>query len=145
MTSFAALLDKPADEVEAPKPLPTGFYRVMNTKFEMGESNKKKTPFVQFEVSVLSAEADVDENELEAAGGIEDKTLRQTFYLTPDSMFRVKEFATNILDIDTKGLSMGEVIQACLQIPYIANVNHVTSQDGSRVYTELGALAKIEE
>jgi hypothetical protein len=144
-TSFAALLDKPADEIEAPKPIPTGFYRVMNTKFEMGESAKKKTPYVQFEVSLISAEAEVDEDELEAAGGTEGKTLRQTFYLTPDSMFRVKEFAQNILGVETKGLSLGEVIQSSLQIPYIASVNHTPSPDGSRIYTEIGTMAKIED
>lgn len=144
-TSFAALLDKPADEIEAPKPIPTGFYRVTNTKFEMGESNQKKTPFVRFEVALLSVEAEVDEDELEAAGGTEGKTLRQTFYLTPDSMFRVKQFATDILGVDTKGLSLGEVIQSCLQIPYIASVTHTQSPDGTRVYTEIGTTAKIED
>ncbi|MGL5001840.1 MAG: hypothetical protein ACRDAM_02760 [Casimicrobium sp.] len=112
--------------------------------FALEKSAKKGTPGVIFSVLVQSAFSDVDEDELAAMGGVEGAKLRLTFWLTADSTFRLKEFAQDSCGVATDGLSTAETIEACLQVPFIAQVTHRPDpQDASKVYTEIGKTTKI--
>ncbi len=77
--NFGALLDKPASDVERPKPLPQGSYHcIVKGLPRFDKSSKKFTEFVEFTLQPTSAGEDVDEEDLEAMGGIANKTIRAT-------------------------------------------------------------------
>ncbi len=91
--SFGALLDKAPSEVERPKPLPQGSYiTVLQGLPRQDKSAKKQTEFYEFTHKLLSAGEDVDEDELKAMGGVADKTIKNTYYITEGSLWRLKDF-----------------------------------------------------
>lgn len=139
MVDFSTLLKTPTDNIKAPKPLPAGTYRGMLTKFEFGESKQKKTPFVQFEAKVSSAEADVEPSDLEGVD-LSSKTLRVTYYLTADSQFRVVDLAKSC-GHQTSGRSLGEVIQdLSMNTPVLMEVTQRPSQDGETFYNDVAKV-----
>jgi hypothetical protein len=148
--TFESILDTPMDDVEKPKPLPKGNYEMkfISQKLEKTEpkagSGKDPTPYVQFEVGINAVHSDVDEDELEAAGGIEGKKARMTFYLTQDAQYRLKDFATEVLGLNTAGQKLGEIIQEMLNTPFVGAIGHKPSADGKNVYTEIGNCAAID-
>ena len=85
----------------------------------------------------MSAEDDVDEDELDEAGGLENKTLRTTFYLTEDAVYRLDEFHEHCgIDISkpqSRKTRNDEVINAHVR----AVVKHRSSEDGSRIFAEV--------
>jgi hypothetical protein len=118
--TFESILDTPATEVERPKPLPAGTYDVIvKGLYEQGESTQKKTPYVRFIYAIQSAGEDVDPDELEAIGGIADKTIRDTYYTTPDALFRLTDTLENMgIELDGKSVrhALDETPNASLRI-----------------------------
>lgn len=98
--NFSSLLDDTADHVERPKGLPTGTYIFSVGRWEEGKSSKKKTPFVRFAMTPISAEDDVDPDELAEAltngngevGALDQKKMSITFYVTAEALYRLVEF-----------------------------------------------------
>lgn len=144
--NFASLLDAAPTEINRPKPLPIGTYLcVVSGQPEYGTSSKKGTPFVQFTLRPIAAEADVDEEDLAALGGIEGKTLRNTFYITEDAVYRLDEFHEHCgLDLDDETSRRNrndEVVNAQVR----AVVKHRDANDGSgNVYTEIARTLKAD-
>ena len=64
MVDFTSLLEKKLDDVEAPALLPQGSYVMTIAGYRTGESAKKKTPYVEFDLKISSAMDDVDQEEL---------------------------------------------------------------------------------
>ena len=90
MANYADLLNVNADAIERPKPLPVGTYTLQAVKHEFGESSKKGTPYCQVYFRLMAPGSDVDTAML--SGVKLDREIRDSFYLTPDAMFRFKEF-----------------------------------------------------
>ena len=69
--NFGALLDKPASEIERPKPLPQGGY-ICTVKGlpKFDKSSKKQTEFVEFTLQPVEAMEDVDQEALASMGGL---------------------------------------------------------------------------
>ena len=105
---FNALLSTNLDEVEKPKPLPVGTYTYMIEGWEQGESSLKGTPYVQFNCIPVSAGEDVSPSDLEGIN-LAKKKLRYTCYLTPDAMYRLKDFL-KIIGISTDGRRLKEAL-----------------------------------
>ena len=122
--NFASILDEAPTEIDRPKPIPTGTYlcRVQGTP-TYDKSSKKGTPFVQFTLKPISAEDDVDEDDLAEMGGLDNKTLRLTFYLTEEASRRSRN---------------DEVVNAEVR----ALVKHRPSEDGQTVYAEISRTLK---
>lgn len=142
--NFSALLNKPMTEVERPKPLPQGSYTcVVKGLPRYDKSSKKQTDFVEFILQPLAAGEDVDDEALQAMGGFVNKTIKATYYLTEDSLFRLKDFLTH-LGIEEEG----NFTQAIDQTPgkqVIAFIKHRASEDGQSVFAELGKTAPVGE
>lgn len=142
--NFESILDMPATDVERPKPLPAGtYFGVVQGLYEQGESAQKKTPFVRFTLAVQSVGDDVDEDEIKAFGeeGVVGKTIKSTYYTTPDSLFRLTDF------IEACGIELdGKSIRAALdETPNCSigfNVSHRASQDGTQVFAEVKSVFK---
>lgn len=157
---FASILNKAPSETERPKPLPTGSY-IARVKGQpaYGESSQKKTPQVDFTM-VLSEpwvnpdteETDVDEEALDAAltkaDGkkikLSDRTMRLTYYLTEDALWRLKEFLKNC-GIDADGAKdYAEAIAETPNCEVGVYVKHRLATDGSDVqYAEIGRTFRL--
>lgn len=140
--NFGALLDKAPSEIERPKPLPQGTYTcVVQGLPKFDKSSKKQTEYIEFTYKVLSAGEDVDEDELKELGGVGDKTLRDTYYITENSLWRLKEMlAACGLD---EGDSLREMIEQTPGCQLNVFVKHVPSQDGTTIYANVGGVAAV--
>ncbi len=141
--NFGALLDKPASDVERPKPLPQGSYHcVVKGLPRFDKSSKKFTEFVEFTLQPTSAGEDVDEEDLEAMGGIANKTIRATYYITEDALWRLKDFLGHC-GIEEDG-SLRNMIDQTPNCEVIAFIKHRASEDGQAVFAELAKTAPVE-
>lgn len=142
--SFESILDTPANEVERPKPLPAGTYDcIVRGLPEYGESTQKKTPFCRFTLAVQAAGDDVDPAELEEMGGVADKTIRTTYYTTPDAMFRLTDFLEHC-GIDLEGKTVRQAIDETPNCSVRAVVSHRASEDGQQIFAEVKRTMKAD-
>ena len=144
--NFASILDEAPTEINRPKPLPVGTYIcVVQGQPTYDKSNKKGTPYVQFTLRPVAAEEDVDPEELEAMGGMESKTLRATFYLTEDAVYRLDEFHQHCgVDISDASVSRRHRNENIVNAQVRAVVSHRMAEDGSQVYAELKRTASAD-
>jgi len=150
--SFESILDTPADKVERPKPLPAGTYSaIVKGMPEHGVSAQKKTPFVRFTYALQSAFDDVNEDELAAAltnsegavTSLSEKSIKDTYYTTPDSLFRLTDALESMgIDLDDK------TIRAALDETPNCSINVVVSHrtpDGSdQIFAEVKRIMKAD-
>ena len=146
--SFESILDVPADKVERPKPAPAGtFDCIVRGMYEQGESSQKKTPFVRFTYAFTGAGEDVDEDALKEWLGddsIAGRTIKDTYYTTPDALFRLTDTLANMgIELD------GKSVRAALDETPNANVRiligHRASEDGQQVFAEVKRTLKIAD
>ena len=143
--NFGALLDKPSSEVEKPKPLPQGSYTcVVQGLPKFDKSTKKGTEYVEFTLKVLAAGEDVDQDELKLMGGIQDKTIRDTYYITENALWRLKEFLVNAGIEEDDDKSLRQMIEETPGCQIIVHIKHTASQDGSSVFANVGSTAPVE-
>lgn len=142
--NFSALLEKPADSVERPKPLPAFTYLcVVKGLPENGESTQKKTPFVRFNLSPLAAVGEFDQAEIDAIGGLEGKTIRDTYYITEDALWRLKQFLENC-GIEAEDKSIAQMISEAPGCQILVTMRHRSSEDGSAIFAEVAKTAAAE-
>jgi len=151
-TSFESILDTPADAVERPKPLPAGTYDcIVKGMPEHGQSSQKKTPFVRFTYALQAAGEDVDEDELKELltdkdgdiGAIGTKSIKDTYYTTPDSLFRLTDALENMgVDLTEKTIraALDETPNASVRI----QVGHRASEDGTQIFAEVKRTMRAE-
>jgi hypothetical protein len=143
--NFSSILDEAPTEVNVPAPLPQGTYLcVVTGQPRYDKSSKKGTDFVEFTLRPIAAEEDVDEEELNNAGGLEGKTLRATFYLTEDAVYRLDEFhahcGIDLSEARSRKSRNEDVVNAEVR----AFVKHETSQDGTRIFARLNRTLAAE-
>jgi hypothetical protein len=107
---FNALLDKQADDIKAPQPLPLGTFVLLVTGKEFGQSSQKKTPYVRFLFRPQQAEADVDPATLEGVD-LSSVKLRDDFYLTDPAMYRLVNFI-KACGIQTEGRRLMDLVNS---------------------------------
>ena len=146
--SFESILDTPATEVERPKPLPAGTYdAIVKGLPEFGESSQKKTPFARFTLAMQSAGEDVDEEELQLIGGLDGKSIKSTYYTTPDALYRLTDVLTHMGVIDPDVEDGKTVRQALSETPNCSiriTVGHRASEDGQQIFAEVKRTMKAE-
>lgn len=143
--NFADILDESPAEVSAPQPMPQGTYVCVVAGTPVyDKSTKKGTPYVEFTLRPVAAEGDVDETELEETGGLDGKTLRATFYLTEDAVYRLDEFHQHCgIDLED-GQSRRQRNDAIMNAEVRAFVKHETSADGSRIFARFNRSLPAE-
>lgn len=140
--NFSSILDKPLDDIEPPKPFPAGSYLCQITGLpRFDKSSKKGTDFVEFTLKPIEALDDVDPEELEDFGPFGDKTLRVTFYLTDEAIYRLKNFIV-AAGVDPIGKTPAQAIDELPGQTVIANVGHRISEDGERTFHEVKSIKK---
>lgn len=148
--NFGAILDKAPTDIKAPTALPVGTYlTVVQGLPRYDKSTKKGTEYAEYTLSILQAGEDVDPDELAAVeGGVAGKTIKATFYLTDNSLWRLKEFFEHCgLDVE-KADSLRELMDQPQGQQVLAYMKHEssTSDDGktTRVFARLGGTAPVE-
>jgi len=148
-TKIEDILDRPSNAAERPPAFPAGtFLWVIKGLPRFDKSTKKQTPFAEFTLQPVEAYDDVDPTELEAFGGLSDKTKKATFYLTDNSEFMLREFldACGIPEEDDEGAPMSHRarIEATPNAQVAGTITHKPSADGQRMFAEITAWAKVE-
>jgi hypothetical protein len=150
---FESILDTPVADVERPKPMPAGTYDcIVRGLYEQGESSKKKTPFVKFTYAFQAALDDVDEDELREmltdkdgnVTPITERTIKDTYYTTPDALFRLTDAleAMGIEDLDKKSIrqALSETPNASVRVV----IGHRASEDGESIFAEVKKVMRPE-
>lgn len=136
MVDFSSLLSKPLDEVEKPLPLPAGTYHGRILKYGVGETTSdKKTPYVQFDFQIVAAGEDVDPEALVKID-LSKKQMRNSFYLTPDAEYRLKEFI-NSCGISTAGRTFNETLPETINQPVLISVIQKPNRDGTELFSQI--------
>lgn len=148
MANISDILNRPAEDVVAPKPLPPGSYHcVVKGLPEQGESSKKKTPFLKFALQIVTPGDDIAEEALKeyTADGsvVSGKIIDATYYITDTALFMLTDFLES-LGIDfTGGKSVSAAIDEAPNAEVIAFVKHEPSNDGKRFFARLSSTAKV--
>lgn len=133
--NFASILDEEPTEVAAPTPLPQGTYlTIVAGPARYDKSTRKGTDFVEFNLRPLEAEEDVDEDDLAAAGGLDGKTIKATFWLTEDAKFMLDQFhehcGIDLSEPASRRQRNDEIVNARVRV----FIKHEPSQDGTRIF-----------
>lgn len=145
--NFASILDKPATEIERPKPLPVGTYlAVIKGLPRYDKSSKKQTDFVEFTASIMSAMDDVDKAELGEAGGTNGKEIKLTYYITEDAAWRLKKFLDDLGygDAMDEGATLRQCAEQAAGSQVYVQMKHRASQDGKAIFAEVADTAKVD-
>lgn len=144
MPAFASILDKPSNTVERPKPVPQGTYLCTVAGLpRFDKSTKKQTEYVEFTLNYMSAADDVDQEELAAMGGVSGKSIKATYYLTENSLWRLKDFLDHC-QAGEEDATLRERIDATPGCQILITIKHTASEDGQAVYANVGTTAQAE-
>lgn len=154
---FTDALDRKAEEIKRPPNLPTGHYTFAVKavpEIEDFESARTGDTFdrVQFQMSCIEPQDDVDADELSDFGNVAGQTLRKTFLFNTTegkeaefarSEFNLKRFLVDHLALD-ESMTMEELLNAAVGAQCIAEVTHRPDpNDPEVVYAELGRTAAL--
>lgn len=144
--NFGKLLDVAPTEVERPKPIPAGTYLcTVKGLPKFDKSSKKGTEYVEFTLVPVSAGDDVDEDELKEFGGLKDKTIKDTYYITENSVWRLKKFLEDCgLDVDNKKTTLRELIDETPNAQLNVIIKHEFGNDNVSVFARVAGTAPAE-
>ena len=139
--TFENLLSTPMDSVEKPKPLPPGGFLFNVKGQEFGESSQKGTPFVKMLCTPMSPLEDVDTELLAQVNGWQKKELPLTFYLTEDSIFRLKDFLDHC-GVSIAGRTFKEALPDVINQQFTGMIIHEQStKNKTDIYDNHGSTA----
>ena len=143
MVDFNSILNKKVNEVEAPAQLPVGSYLMTPVSYQFGTSQKQQTPFIKFELGVISAGEDVDPEALSKVKNLQEKKVNTTFYITEDSLFRIKDFLEKC-GVDVSGeQTLNELIPTVIGTQVYGILKAEQANDGSgREFIRLNTFIK---
>lgn len=146
MNTFASILDTPSDEIERPKPLPGGTY-ICSVKGQPNQGKAKTgTEFAEFTLQILGAHEDVDPDALaECLKGkaLIEKTIKATYYVTDDAIWRLKEFLDHCGVESGPGISIRQRMSGAAGSQVNAFMKQKPSQDGTFMRAELVYTAPV--
>lgn|SRR5215510_1842712 len=153
MVDFSQLLKKPAGEAKRPPTLPVGDYPAVIKGYEVGDSNRNKTPYFRFPIVLqdwpkdssdewtvvdhegnasLANKADVD---------LSKRSMRMDFYVTDDALWRFDDFVRSC-GINPAGRPYEEILPELVGQPVLAEVqqylNQQTNETGNQIRKLVG-------
>src|SRR5215471_5233957 len=141
MPDFNELLDRDPTTFERPPTAPEGEYLCVIESKQYGQSSQKKTPFVEFRFKP-SAPLESVPPELIADIDLTKVKFRDEFYLTPEAMFRLREFFETV---DCVMETTRESIDAAVGQQVVVTIGHQAStRDPSRVFANVTQYLKAE-
>jgi hypothetical protein len=117
-------------------------------------STKKGTPFSEYTIQLMEAQKDVDEDALAEAltkgnGDViplRERSLRLTFYHTPDALWRLVKFLKDLgLEAEDNKVSVGDLEQESPGRQVYVHVKHTPSDDGETMFANIDKTAPVED
>ena len=151
--NFTSVLDKPAETLEAPKPIPVGSYLALISGPETySKVGANQTDLVSWPVKLIQPQPDVDMTALTDAMTLKDGTVKNLGdvkmkfdqFLTEASAFMVRDFLQNTLGIEPTGKTLRQMISEALGKQMIVTIKHgLTKGDNPRVFAQISDTAKV--
>lgn len=143
--NFTDILNRQSNSIERPKPLPVGSYLwVVQGLPRQDKSAKKGTPFVEFTAKPLSAEDNVEAEDLATAltradgqkKALQDQTRKLTFYLTEDALWRLTQFLDHCGAGD-ENMTLAQRIAETPNCQFYGDITHSSSEDGEATFANI--------
>ena len=141
--NFKDLLSRPVDSAKKPPVKPPGTYHGIVAEHSFAESARQKTPFVRFVFNNIQPGEDILNGDARLLKDEEGEPIdfskwrpHKDFYLTDDALYRLREFLQS-LGVETAGRSFQETIPETKGMPVILQAVSSTSDDGSRIFTNI--------
>jgi hypothetical protein len=143
--TFTDILNRQSNTIERPKPIPVGTYLwVVQGLPRQDKSQKKGTPFVEFTCKPLSAQDNVDPDDLgtmltRADGqkkALQDQVRKLTFYLTEDALWRLTKFLDDCQAGD-ESMTLAQRISETPNCQFYGDITHSSSEDGEATYANI--------
>lgn len=143
--NFASLLATPGSDVERPVPMPVGSYICTVAGLpRFDKSSQKQTDFVEFTLKFVSAGEDVDEDTIKEMGGLGDKTIKATYYITETALWRLKDFLS-ACGLEADGdKTLEELIDETPNCEVGIFIRHEPGNDGQSMFARVGRAFKVE-
>lgn len=141
MPDFSSLLSKPAGEAKKPPVLDAGDYPGVIKGYEPGESQQKKTPYVQFNIG-LTGWPDGADPQLREDGtpiDLSTKSLNRKMYLTPDALWRLDEMLKS-LGVDMAGRSYEDILPETIGMSIVAEILQRMNQQTNDLFNEVNGI-----
>ena len=152
MANFSDILNKSADTIERPRPMPVGTYAcVVQGLPEYAIRNTKNgdSQTVAYKIKPLIPQPDVDQSQLAEFGGVGAAPVQTlTFWLgTNDdeidkNFYRVKDFVEHC-GMPVTGVTRKQMLESVANAQVGIVVKHRPAPDGSAVYTEIARTLKL--
>ena len=140
--NFRELLSKPTDSFERPRPLAVGHYVAIIRWHEFDVSKQKQTPFVRFLLTTTEETTDVPDG-ANAGTDITQRELRATYYITPQSLYRLSDMLDAVLGKQV-GRSFDQRIPETRGVRVIVEVTQREQKDDDgnvkEIYNEVGTI-----
>lgn len=148
MSGFSNILDDvKVGDAKAPTPLPEGSYIATIEETRQDESAQKGTPYVRVFFKIVSPEEDVDQEDIDAAGGIENiigKKVRHDFFITDEALFIFQNFILDHVGLEVEG-TFGEAIPMLPDSEVGIRIKHTIDKDNpEKVYANVAGTYKPE-
>lgn len=143
--NFQSLLSTAGSEIERPVPMPVGSYVcVVQGLPRFDKSSQKQTDFVEFTLAFQEARDDVDEDELQKVGGLANKTIKATYYITETALWRLKDFLT-ACGLEADGdKTLEELIEETPNATVGIFIRHEPGNDGQSMFARVGKAFLVE-
>lgn len=146
--NFEALLSKPAEQVEPPARFPVGHYDLMVVGRTQGVSQRKNTPYLEFEFKVISPREDVDAETYAKIKNPAERSLKAQFYLTEDSLDRLVTFC-EACGVERTGKTVAQMVEETMNASVVGllseeleDVSKKPAGTEPRVFTRLQSFTK---
>lgn len=151
--NFTSILDKPADAIEAPKPLAVGNYLgIITAPHTEKKVGANETLFCSWPVKFVQPQADVDVAALTESLTSKDGTVKPLgdvkmnwdMALTENSAHIVVDWLENVLGIDKTGKTLRQMLAETVGKQMICTVKHgMTKGQNPRVFASISDTAKV--
>lgn len=151
--NFTSILDKPAELLEAPKPVPVGTYlSIISGPGVMDKVGTNQTDICKFPVKLMQPQDDVDVTALNEALSSKDGTTRSLgdvkltwdMFLTDASAVIVRDQLINVLGIEPTGKTLRQMLAEAVGKQMYVTIKHgLTKGDNPRVFATIGDVAKV--
>lgn len=143
--NFSDLLSVDVATIEKPKPLPIGTYSALVLKYELGKTTgDRQAPYIKYFFKPLSAGADVDSEALAGVANWTDKMLNFTFYLDPESLYKLNNFVANTGLELVSGTKLESYLTDTVGKIVSISVMHALSKDGQDTYANIAKVMKAD-
>ena len=149
---FSRYLDVPVEDIEAPKPLPTGSYFALITKWEAREVDFKdgnnKTPVVTVTFRTTGADDDVDPDLLPEGGGQVRIVTRDYRLNDPDGAgkYALRRLGEETCQLPVRGLQLSDLLPQLISQEVKVFIEPQPSKtDPDRVFARVSKVLSIHE